>query len=368
MSSPRFEAFLARLYSDDGFRERFMTLPGEAMLEAGLDDREKGAAADIDRVGLAMAARSYRVKRQHHGMQRRTLWRRLTWLLPLAASMAFVLCLRMDVARAASEKTYPVSLTRGSRLMISIRINGHPVDALLDSAAEATLVDKQAAASLQLTGGTSATGHGSGESSFDATLVNGVRIQALGLSLDNQTVAIADLSDVGKRLLGHRLDVILGREIFDSARLRIDIEERQISVVSSDEEPPGVKLALLAEHGVETVPVKVENRGPLRATFDLGNGSEVLVGSKLAARMHLLTDGREVTSKAGGGLGGAQERQVFTLRTLEVAGQRFTDVPAAIDAQSTASDVNIGISILRQFVITTDFAKRAVWLQPRATK
>jgi len=371
MSSPRFEAFLARLYCDDAFLARFLASPAQAMTEAALDDREQGAAADIDRVGLVMAARSYSTKRQHHGGVRRSLWQRITrqpWLVGILSGVLLLLCVRSDAAGTSTENGYPISLTRGSRLMVSVRINGRPVDALLDSGAEATLIDRQFAASLQLAGGSAATGHGSGESEFNASLVNGVRLQAFGLTLDDQTVAVTDLTDVGKRLLGHRLDVILGREIFDAARLRIDIEGRQISVVTRTDEPPGVKLALVTEHGIETVPVKVENRGPLRATFDLGNGSEVLVGAKLAARMHLLTDGRAVTTRDGGGLGGAQQRQAITLRTLEVAGRRFTDVPAAIDPQSTASDVNIGISILSQFIITTDFSKRAVWLEPRTTK
>jgi hypothetical protein len=63
MSSPRFEAFLARLYSDPEFLSRFMHAPEEATREAGLDPREQLAAAAIDRAGLLMAARSYELKR-----------------------------------------------------------------------------------------------------------------------------------------------------------------------------------------------------------------------------------------------------------------------------------------------------------------
>ena len=53
------------------------------------------------------------------------------------------------------------------------------------------------------------------------------------------------------------------------------------------------------------------------------------------------------------------------LRNLRVGGREFTDVPAAIDPGETASDLNIGTSILRDFVITTDFAAGAIWLEPR---
>ncbi|HEY0341746.1 MAG TPA: hypothetical protein VGC34_13130 [Steroidobacteraceae bacterium] len=66
MSSPRFETFLARLYSEPEFLEQFMRSPQSALTEAGLDAREQQAALTIDRPGLLMAARSYKLKRQAH--------------------------------------------------------------------------------------------------------------------------------------------------------------------------------------------------------------------------------------------------------------------------------------------------------------
>jgi predicted aspartyl protease len=262
-------------------------------------------------------------------------------------------------------KTFTVTLTRGSRLMIDARINGRAVKALIDSAAEATIVDRGLARALKLEGGETVTGQGSGKSTFDAALIAGVTLEALGLSLPGQTVAVADLGDVGRRLLGHPIEVILGREIFDAARLSIDINGRRIAVVPRTLEPRGVRLGLVTEHGVETVPVRVESGVPLRATFDLGNGSHVLISASLAARMGWLSDGRPVTTDRGGGLGGEATRRVVVLRSMEVAGRRFNRITAAIDPQSSASDVNIGVSILRHFLITTDFADHAVWLASR---
>jgi predicted aspartyl protease len=263
-----------------------------------------------------------------------------------------------------SGKDFALTLTPGSRLTIAARINNLPVDALLDSAAEMTILDSAFAEKLKLDHGQSVTGQGSGKSTFDANLVSGVTLKALGLTLRNQTVAIADLSDVGRRLLGHKIDVILGRELFDAARLSIDIDAHHISVVPRNREPRGVRLGLVTEHGVETVPVRVESGDEVRATFDLGNGSGVLIASALAARMRLLSDGRKIDVKRGGGLGGETARQVITLRSIEIAGRRFNDISAAIDPQSSASDVNIGVALLRRFRITTDFANHAVWLEP----
>jgi hypothetical protein len=280
--------------------------------------------------------------------------------IPLLALLGFT-----GPAAADTGQSFALTLTRGSRLMLDAKVNGHPVRALLDSAAEATLVDKGFAQRLKLNGGEVVSGQGSGQKSFDAALISGVTLEALGLSLPNQTIAVTDLKDVGRRLLGHPIDVILGREIFDAARLAIDIDGHRIAVVPQDSKPRGVRLELVTEHGVETIPVGVESGVPVRATFDLGNGSRVLVGAGLAARLRLLTDGRSVKTARGGGLGGEAERQIFALRSLEVAGKRFDEVTAAIDATASASDLNIGVSVLRHFWITTDFAHHAVWLAPR---
>lgn len=78
MSTARFEAFLARLYSDQAFLQSFMRDPETVAREAGLDEREQRAVAGIDRAGLLMAARSYESKRD--GRRRRGLMR---WLIQL---------------------------------------------------------------------------------------------------------------------------------------------------------------------------------------------------------------------------------------------------------------------------------------------
>jgi hypothetical protein len=279
----------------------------------------------------------------------------------LAAGAAALL---LAVSAAAGDGGYPLILTRGSRLMIAASINDHPVQALLDSAAEATLIDIEFAKQLKLHSRSTATGSGSGNAAFEAGMVDGVQLKALGLTLTNQTVAIVDLKDVGRRLLGRRLDVILGREIFDAARLHIDIDGRRIRVLKRNLEPAGVRLELVTEHGIETLPVRVEGER-VRAAFDLGNGSGVLLGSRLAQRLHLLTDGRPVAAARGGGLGGETSRQTLKLKSLEVAGLEFADLDAAIDANDSATDVNIGVEVLRHFLITTDFENHVLWLKKR---
>jgi len=77
MSSQQFETFLARLYADGEFRERFLESPEKVIKAAGLDDAEQRALLDIDKPGLRLAARSYEFKRTGRRSRRSLL--RLPW-------------------------------------------------------------------------------------------------------------------------------------------------------------------------------------------------------------------------------------------------------------------------------------------------
>ena len=277
-----------------------------------------------------------------------------------------LLALPVLAAAGSAARTYPLTPTRGGRLLVEARVNGVPVEALLDSAAEMSFIDPALAQRLGLTRGAAVAAQGSGAAPVDAGLVPGVRLEAFGLLLPDQTLAVTGLADIGTRLLHRRIDMILGREVFDAARLEIDIAHRRLRVLKVHEQPRGTRLVLSTQRGIETLSVRVEGGPPVQAALDLGNGSQVLIGAALAARLNLLHDGRPVRSLAGGGLGGARQRQVITLRTLDVAGCRLAAVPAAIDDKESATDLNIGVSVLRHFRVTTDFAAHLAWLEPEA--
>jgi hypothetical protein len=73
VSSPRVEAFLARIYVDARSRARFLVDPRGEALRAGLSPEEGAALAGIDRTGLALAAESFARKRgQKPGASGRT--------------------------------------------------------------------------------------------------------------------------------------------------------------------------------------------------------------------------------------------------------------------------------------------------------
>ena len=252
----------------------------------------------------------------------------------------------------------------GDRVFIPIVVNGRRVEALLDSAAEASFLDTRFAAALGLEAGVPATARGSGAGIAAARLVRGVEIVAAGLTLRPAAVGVTDLSDVSRRLAQRDIAMVLGRELFDAARLAIDLVAGTLAVLPRQGVPPGVRLPLTAEHGVECVPVSIEGQ-PGLAEFDLGNGGRVLIGQAFARRHGLLSDARPRSTIGGGGIGGEVTQVAFSLRGLDVAGHHFADVPVAVDANGNAADANIGVRVLRQFRIVTDFAASAVWLAPR---
>jgi hypothetical protein len=83
MSSAALEAYLALLYTDTALRKRFLADPRSEAQRAGLSASEVAALANIDTVGLRMAAQSYARKREQHRKPRQTLWNTLARLLAM---------------------------------------------------------------------------------------------------------------------------------------------------------------------------------------------------------------------------------------------------------------------------------------------
>lgn len=248
-----------------------------------------------------------------------------------------------------------------NRLFVPVTINGVAAEALLDSAAEMTFLDPRLAANLGLKPEGSQTAKGSGGHA-EVQFAKGVNIDAAGVSLRDMTVALLDMTDLSERLVGTRLQIILGREFFDAARVEIDIASGTLRKLDRSPEPAGVKLPLTSSRGIEHVPCRVEGVDTA-AAVDLGNGSQVLIGAAFAEKHGLLKPGRVVERKQGGGVGGTLVRDVVVLSSLEVAGVKFENVRAAIDREDSASEVNLDTGILRRFVLVLDYSNHAAWFR-----
>ncbi len=252
---------------------------------------------------------------------------------------------------------------RNGRLFLPAVVNGRDTQVLLDSGAEISLLDAGFAQSLGLATAGRETVKGSGGTD-EVSFASGVSVAAIGLQLDELTVAVLDLTDISERLIGESLTMILGREIFDAARLRIDIRGGSIAVSDREVQPQGEALTLVGQHGIEAFPVILNGAETALAEFDLGNGGAVMIGPALAEKLGFLAEDKIVGRRSGGGIGGAVIRDIVIIPALTVGGVTFENVEAAIDRTETAAEINLGLSILQHFLITTDFSERRIWLQP----
>lgn len=266
------------------------------------------------------------------------------------------LALIVPAAPAAAE---PLVFHNG-RIFVQAAIKGVPTEALLDSGAEVSLIDPELAKRAGLPPGVEVELKGSGGKE-QARFVYGPHIVAGGIDLGEQELVILDLRELSKRLIKRPTQMILGRQLFDSARLRIDILGGTWDVLKPGDKAIGAALKLEKHAGIEAAPVTVNGVAAL-ADFDLGNGSKVMISRALADKLGLKSTGKET----GGGIGGQLVRDLVLIDRLDVAGKTFRNVEAGIDALDNAGDLNIGTSILQHFILTTDFSGRTVYLEPRA--
>lgn len=90
-----------------------------------------------------------------------------------------------------------------------------------------------------------------------------------------------------------------------------------------------------------------------------------MISRAFASRLGALTDGRTIGQAYGGGIGGEAARERFILKSMTIGQKLFVDIPVIVDAGDNASDLNLGTSVLKHFVVTTDFRNHQLWLRSK---
>ncbi|WP_426749701.1 aspartyl protease family protein [Myxococcus sp. Y35] len=260
-----------------------------------------------------------------------------------------------------------------NRVFIPAQVNGHATQVLLDSGAEMTVVDTAYARELGLKTQGQLAAVGSGGQA-QAQLASGVDITLGHLRLTGLTVAIIDLAEVA-RLIGHPLPVILGKEAFNPLVVDVDFPNRRIAFheAARFKPPPrAVRLPLVESAGGQrAVHVSIEGRPPIPVLFDVGNSGALSLFPAYWQQAGLLT-GRRSSKTLSGAVGGLRERDVATLKRIELAGVTLRDVPTVFDdAGNSISNSdrllgNLGLAVLARFRMITDYATDTLMLVPDA--
>lgn len=257
------------------------------------------------------------------------------------------------------------------RLFVPVTVNGVPTKALLDSGAELSALDAAFArkAGVAGTGAFAAQGSG-GEAQI--SLAKGVDIRLGALELNDLTVALVDLSGVSKRI-GAPLPVILGKELFNEMVVEIDYPRRRIAVHDPARwayRGRGSRVPLTKDRGLRKVAVSVEGLAPITVGFDLGQGGALALYRAYVEQERLLEGRAPLSKRRGGGIGGASEDLVATLRTVVFGGSTFTNVPATFvldpagSTDTTREQGNLGTDVLKRFRMVIDYSHDALYLEP----
>lgn len=282
---------------------------------------------------------------------------------------------RIYAFKPGIDHTAPVAFDffAGNRVYIPASVNGLDTHVMLDSGAEATVLDQTWAAAhgIKPSGKVVAVGTGGVQ---EAQLASGVTIRIGDLELKNLTVALIDLSAIEK-LIGRPMPVVLGKEVFNELVVDLDFQGKTIAFhePASFKPPPGAaETPILTANGLRSVPVSIEGRPPVQMDFDIGNGSPLLVYSAFWKPAGLLDDGRPQSAGLSGAVGGLKERKLTTVRTVTFGGTTFTEVPAVLfedngdSSESNRTLGNIGLPILSRFRLFVDYPNDRLWLIPNA--
>jgi hypothetical protein len=266
----------------------------------------------------------------------------------------------------------PFDFYNGNRLYIPAEVNGHPVKVLLDSGADATVLDTAFAKELGVKAEGKAVGSGTG-GDMDFALARDVTVKIGSMTLKAPMAAIIDLSDVSKRL-GLPMPSILGADVFKQLIVDIDFGRRTIAFHEPDsfKIPAGaVSVPLLPQPAGRSVPASIEGGPEVQVDFDLGNGSPLLVFPAYWQPHNMLSD-RKVSSRLGGAVGGSREEKLATVKSLTFAGHTFRDIPAQFSlpgVQSVDNNhvvANVGMPIYSRFRVMTDYPHNRLYLIPNA--
>ena len=271
---------------------------------------------------------------------------------------------------ASSTGWIPFEYFGGRRIFIPTKVNGRDVVVLLDSGAQASVIDKGLARSIGLKPKGEANLQGSGGDET-AAITDGVTVEIGALKLSNLTAISIDLqSHAGE--LGHALPFVLGDELFREVAVDIDFANRRVAFRDPArlERPQGaVEVPLGALVGLRSIPVSVDGAPPAQFQFDLGSSSPLMVFPAYA-KGHGLPGGR-ASQRLSGGAGGMHPETIATLGKVELGGVTFTNVPTLFPPDTVSivnSDVisgNAGLPILSRFRLLIDYPHDRIWMTPQ---
>jgi outer membrane lipoprotein-sorting protein len=267
------------------------------------------------------------------------------------------------------EMTAPQTIrvsVRDGHIFVPVTIGAKEYTFLLDSGAQNVLIDSRVArdAGLSAVGALQASG---------AQRTGGLQLARLdAMRIGNGTLhgVVATTLDLGRSTEGaFRIDGILGYPFFAEAVVTIDSAASTMTFGPPGSfEPSGTKLRVETDRAFPEARVRFNGSIDGAVLVDTGNAAEVLLYKPFVDRHPGLVPPSVTEIRRSYGIGGAATSYSSSLDRLDLAGFTFyhSETNVMLATRGAFADRvdagNVGMGILRNFVVTFDLSSNALYL------
>ena len=269
----------------------------------------------------------------------------------------------------------------GRHVWLRVAINGGaPADFMFDTGASVSVIDSTYAAaiglktsgSIQAMGGASSSGRAS-FGTLDVLRV--VSSDQEGVELHGLKVAVINVNQMMQPFFFRPCAGIVGFDVIGQLITRIDFDKSEITFVDPQAfkyDGKGTALPMTLAGGVPTVNIKVDGAYEGGARVDIGSDSVLDLHTPFVKKNDLLAKVDKSIVTAHGGVGGMFESRLARMKSIEIGPYRIAE--PLVGLSSTDQGVlasedyagNIGNGLLERFIVTLDYERRQLWLEPGA--
>jgi PDZ domain/Aspartyl protease len=300
----------------------------------------------------------------------------------LDASMADALfalpktAVAVKIPNGAPYVELPFELTQ-NHIYLQGQLGGKPTSFVLDTGAEASVIDAQHAAAIGLAGAGSIAARGNGESTVSAQVIAKPELLVAGMKMPVETMYAVPLRALWPRE-GRAMEAILGHDVLSHFVVEIDYAASKIRLHDPER--------FTVPAGAASLPMSYETNVPaIRAAFELPNGRRIegrmivdtgnsggldLYGPFVDKNDIRATLGRIVEGAGGMGVGGIAKQDLSRITALHLGPfvLRAPVVSLSRDAKGGAAHPelagNLGGRVLRRFTVFVDYPHDRLVLKP----
>jgi hypothetical protein len=280
----------------------------------------------------------------------------------------------LPLPAAAAPIVVPFEMA-GNTLYVSATVDGQgPFRFMLDTGA-VDLVSERLTSQLGIELGGGVQMRGTGDNSAQGAITTVPSVTVGGATLANEKFYVLSLDPI-LALTGERVDGILGFEFFHRYVTRFDFAAKTITLTDPAEFKPDVATGIaIPMTSIHNTPEIAGTYDGIAGTFDIDtgdNGGLTLTAPFVTANKLRERPGKSVDVVSGYGVGGETYARIvrggeLVLGTVPV-GHPITNLSnntGGVLGDRTSFSGNIGIDVVKRFVMTLDYVHGVLYFAPR---